>query len=145
MLQRENGFTLIESLFVLSIFLIITTVSLVYLTPQNNQVEKQLFFSRLKADLLYAQAYAMSSKESVSVNILPQKHQYYIRRFNGELLVNRTYSKKIKIREGSISLYFKFNSDGNINSFGSFYIYFNEEQYRLTFLIGRGRFYVLKL
>jgi len=56
--------------------------------------------------------------------------------------IERNYSTNINLREGTIPLYFKFLSDGNVNKFGSFFIYTKKKSYRLTVFIGKGRFYV---
>lgn len=74
---------------------------------------------------------------------MPELNYYYIRtRFNGQMLVERTYSSEVKVREGSLKFYFQFMADGNTNTFGSFYVDIGNKRYRLTLLIGRGRFYV---
>ena len=54
----------------------------------------------------------------------------------------RKYSKKYYITEGSLLLMIKFMPNGNLNGFGTIFIRTKTKTYRLTFLIGRGRFYV---
>lgn len=135
---------MLESLFVLSIFLLIVSVSFLPLRPGSIQLEKQLFFTQLKADLLYAQQYALTNQKLVSVNfVIPEKF-YYIRKQNGELLIRREYSDVITVSEGSQKLFFRYHSNGNISSFGSIYFYIDGERYQMTFQLGRGRFYVMK-
>ncbi|MDQ0156403.1 competence type IV pilus minor pilin ComGD [Robertmurraya andreesenii] len=142
--RNEKGFTLIESLIVLSIFLLIISLSSLLLRTQSIQLEKQLFFTQLKADLLYAQQHAITSQKLVSVNfVIPEKF-YYIRKQNGEILIKREYSDKITVSEGSQKLFFRYHSNGNISSFGSIYFYIDGERYQMTFQLGRGRFYVIK-
>lgn len=140
---NEKGFTLLESLFVLSIFLIISSFSIL-LKPHDLLLEKQLFFTQLKSDLLYAQQYAVTHQQSLFVFFGTPGHYYYIRKPNGEVIVRREYSDKITVTEGSQKLQFFYNSRGNLTTFGSIYIYIEDELYRMTFLIGRGRFYVVK-
>jgi competence protein ComGD len=142
---KSNGFTLIETLIVLSAFLIISFSSFLLLKPTDHYLQSQLFFSQLKSDLFLAQQYAIAHQEEVTVHIMPESNYYYIRtRFNGPMLVERTYSPEIKVREGSLKLYFQFLADGNTNKFGSFFIEVGNKRYRLTLLIGRGRFYVVE-
>lgn len=142
--RNEKGFTLLESLFVLSIFLLIISVSMLLLRPHNVQLERQLFFSQLQADLLYAQQYALTNQKLVSVNFpLPDKF-YYVRKQSGELLIKREYPESITASEGSQKLYFRYHSNGNISSFGSIFFYIDGERYQMTFQLGRGRFYVVK-
>lgn len=99
----------------------------------------------MKSDLYFAQQYALSHHHEVYVFIVPEQNMYYIRgRVTNETLIKRELSKEIMIVEGSQMLYFQFLSDGNINKFGTFYFYVGKEKYRMTFQIGRGRFYVQK-
>ena len=108
-------------------------------------MERQLFLNQLKADLFYAQQYAISHHHEVYVSIVPEQNMYYLRgRVSDGFLVKREISKEIKVVSGSQSLNFQFQPDGNINKFGCIYILVGKERYRMTFLIGRGRFYVEK-
>lgn len=144
--SREGGFTLLESLFVLSIFLIIASITAFLLKPQSMFLDKQLFLTQLKSDLLYAQQYAISHQLTVNVHILPEENLYYLKaaKFDEEFLISREIPEWITVVEGSMKLYFHFQPDGNINRFGSFYIHAGKDRYRFTFLIGKGRFYVAK-
>lgn len=141
----NKGFTLTEMLLVLSIFLIITSFSLILLKPNYESIEKNLFLSQFKSDIFFAQQYAISHQSIVTVNIMSEKNYYYFReRLNGPIILERQYSKEIKITEGTLPLYFQFSPSGTINRFGSFFIRIGAETYRLTFYIGKGRVYVNK-
>lgn len=143
MSQNERGYTLIEMLLVFTGFLIISSVSLMLLKPHYSLLDKQLFFTQLRADLYYAQHYAIAHQREVTVTIISEQHFYYIRdRVTGPIIVKRTYSKDIKVMEGSMPLYFQFLADGNVSRFGSFLVRIGSKTYRVTLLIGRGRFYV---
>ncbi|WP_462412205.1 competence type IV pilus minor pilin ComGD [Neobacillus sp. Marseille-QA0830] len=143
MTSRQTGFTLAESLIVLSIFMILSLFTVFSLKPQHLMVQDQAFISQLKADLLFSQAYAMSHQHEVSVVLMPDNFQYYMIMQNDQSpIVLRKYSKEIYLTEGTIPLYFKFSSDGNVNKFGTFYIRMPTKTYKVTILIGRGRFYV---
>ncbi|KAB2333846.1 competence type IV pilus minor pilin ComGD [Bacillus mesophilum] len=144
-LHTESGFTLIESLIVFSIVLIILTASVVKISPMTYTLLEKQFFSQLKSDLLFAQSYAISHQKQIRVYIQPENHMYYVIENSEEILFSRQYSKDISIQEGSMDLYFSFLSDGNVNQFGQFYIFFNEKSFKMTFLIGRGRFYVAEM
>lgn len=145
MIRNNQGFTLIESLFVLSIFLIIASITAVLVKPHFFYFEKQLFFSHLKSDLLYAQQYALTHQTDVVVQFLPDQHKYTAQvKLGSETIISREYSPQFEIRKGTMPLYFQYGPSGNTNKFGSFYIMAGEERYLITFLIGRGRFYVAK-
>lgn len=143
--MNEKGFTLIEMLLIFTVFLIISSISLILLKPQNTFLEKQLFFSQLKSDLYYAQQYAISHQKEVTINIIPEKRYYYVRdRLMGTNIIERTYSQGIIVREGSLPLYIQFTQEGNIIRFGTIFVNIGQDAYRITLLIGKGRFYVSK-
>lgn len=141
--EQSKGFTLIESLLVLSIFLIISSITAFILQPHYNSVEDEAFLSQLKADLFYAQQYAISHQHEITVNFMANEYNYYVyERTDLPRLVERYYSNNIHVYPETLPLVFKFLVDGNVNKFGSFYIETKTGHYHVTFLIGKGRFYV---
>jgi competence protein ComGD len=143
MKKSESGFTLVESLIVLTAFLVLTSVSLLLFKPHLDWADSESFFTELQADLYYGQQYAISHQREVTVNFMPDKNYYYIHdRVDAKLIVERYYSEGIKLTPGSLTYYFKFLPDGNVNKFGSLYVDIGKKQYRMTVLIGKGRFYV---
>ncbi|MDQ6599636.1 prepilin-type N-terminal cleavage/methylation domain-containing protein [Bacillus salipaludis] len=143
MKNHQQGFTLIESLLVLAIFLILSSITVFSVKPQANRMEDETFISQLKADLFFAQQYAISHQHEVYVAFSENEYNYYIYERNDlPRLVERYYSNNIHVYPGTLSLYFRFLPDGNISKFGSFTIVTKDKQYRVTFLIGKGRFYV---
>jgi competence protein ComGD len=140
---NQKGFTLIESLVVLSIFMIISSITVFSLKPQHSVMEDEAFLTQLKADLYYAQQYAISHQHEVSVVFVPEQYRYNMfLRPEMPPIVQRNYSTNIYLAEGSIPLYFKFLNDGNVNKFGTFIIQTKNKIYVITVLIGKGRFYV---
>ena len=143
MKNDQNGFTLIESLLVLSIFMIISSITVFSLQPQHSVLEDEAFLTQLKADLLYSQQYAISRQNDVSVVFLPEQYRYYmVGKTELPPIIVRNYSKNFHLVEGTIPLYFKFLRDGNVNKFGTFLIQTKNKTYQVTVLIGKGRFYV---
>src|SRR5437763_4257824 len=141
--SNQKGFTLVESLLVLSIFMIISFITAFSLQPQQSGLEDKAFITQLRADLFYAHQYALSHQEEVSIGIQPHEYKYYLTlKAHWPPIVQRSYSSNISITEGSMPLSFIFLPDGNLNKFGSFFIQTKKKKYRMTFLIGKGRFYV---
>ncbi|GHH96985.1 competence type IV pilus minor pilin ComGD [Neobacillus kokaensis] len=143
MKNNQKGFTLAESLIVLSVFMILSTVTVFSLKPEHTMLEDEAFLTQLQADLYYAQNYALSHQHEV-LFIIMQNQYFYKLSERTELppFLQRSYSKSFYLTEGTIPLTIKFLPNGNVSKFGSFYIRTNNKVYRLTFLIGRGRFYV---
>lgn len=143
MIHNQRGFTLVESLVVLSIFMILSLATAISLKPQQMVIEDATFLTQLKADLYFAQNYAISHQHEVSIVFIPSEYKYYMFLRNGlPPILERTYSTNIYLTEGTMQLYFKFLADGNINKFGSFVIHTPKNDYLMTVLIGKGRFYV---
>ncbi|MDP4162833.1 MAG: competence type IV pilus minor pilin ComGD [Bacillota bacterium] len=143
MIFDGKGFTLIESLLVLSIFMLLTSVTVFSVKPQFERTEKEEFMAMLESDLLFAQQYAISHQRELTVNLLGGNHYYYIRdRTDLPMVVERTFSNDIMILEGTFSLYFKITPSGIVSKFGSFYVQIGDRKYQVTLLIGKGRFYV---
>ncbi|MFP7297650.1 competence type IV pilus minor pilin ComGD [Neobacillus niacini] len=143
MQNTQNGFTLIESLIVLSIFLIISSITVFSIKPQYQSTTNKSFISQLKADLYYGQAYAIANQTEVKVLFIENEHTYIISS-GAKRIVERNHSEKITVGQGTIPLYFKFNPNGNVDRFGSLFIRTPLGDYRLTLLIGKGRFYVVE-
>lgn len=143
MLCNQKGFTLIESLIVLSIFLIISSITAFSIKPQYYSAVDKAFISQLKADLFYGQQYAMANQKEVKVIFYEHEHRYLISTVTQQL-VERNHSPMITVTQGTIQLFFRFNSNGNVDRFGTLYIRTQQTNYRLTLLIGKGRFYVME-
>ncbi|WP_264738539.1 competence type IV pilus minor pilin ComGD [Cytobacillus firmus] len=145
MIKNKEGFTLIETLFIFSIFLIIATITAVLLKPQFLYLEKITFFSQLKSDMLYAQNYAITHQTDVAIQIVPEDNRYFAQvKLAADPIISREYPGIIEIKEGTMPLFFQYGPGGITNKFGTFYVKADNDQYKITFLIGRGRFYVEK-
>jgi competence protein ComGD len=147
-MKNQNGFTLIEILFVFSIFLVIASVSTVLLRPQYLQVEREHFVTNLSADLLYSQQYAISQQKHLVVFILPKENRYFVKeKLSSKFIVERTIPKGIKVERGTLgalTIDFEFEPDGGVNRFGTIYFTVGKQRYKITLQIGMGRLYVVK-
>jgi competence protein ComGD len=145
MLTKEKGFTLIESLLVLSILFIISLITVFSVKPQYEMTISKEFLTQLQSDFFYAQQYAISHQKEVTINFISDQHYYFIRdRYDLPLVAERHYSQKVLVTPGSLPLYFKFLPGGNPNKFGSINIQCGKKHFRLTILLGMGRFYVIE-
>ncbi|MBP3041135.1 type II secretion system protein [Bacillaceae bacterium Marseille-Q3522] len=146
MMKNEQGFTLSESLIVLSIVLLIASVSVMQIKIQTEQIEAQIFFTQLKGDILYAQQYAISHRKTVYMQIHAKEHYYVCQAgFSGKKLTKRYYSENISIQRATMPLSFSFSASGNINTFGILYLTIHDEAYNIIFQLGKGRFYYEKI
>jgi competence protein ComGD len=147
-MKNQNGFTLIEILFVLSIFLVIASVSTISIRPQYLKSEKEHFLSNLKADLFYSQQYAISQQKHLVVFILPNENRYFVKeKLSSKYIVERSIPKGVTVENGTLgalSIDFEIEPDGGVNRFGTFYFTIGKERYKITLQIGVGRLYVVK-
>ncbi|MBB6444905.1 competence type IV pilus minor pilin ComGD [Bacillus benzoevorans] len=144
-MKTQFGFTLIEMLFVLSVFLVMASVSAVWLRPQYLMFEKEKFYTQLKGDLLYAQQYAISRQQLVVVYMRPQENKYLIMESSGgKPIVEREISQAIKLGQGTLKPIFQFNKDGRIAQFGTIKFSAGEQNYVVTIQIGVGRIKIVK-
>lgn len=133
---------MVEMLVVLSAFMVLSFASLFLFSPQDELLEQNLFFSQFKSDLLFAQQYAISHQEKITVHIVPEEKLYYIvgEAYGGGYIIHRKYSPQIQI-ESSL-LRFSYMPDGNIDKFGPIYIKIGKRSFVFMIQIGKGRFYV---
>lgn len=144
--NKEKGFTLIEVLLVLSVLAVLTSLSILHLKPLNEKKTIDFFFEQLQNDLFYAQQYAISHNETVKVVFQDTKPQYstVIGGINS-IVQLREFDKAIKIQFATLGSTLYFNSSGNINKSGTMLVIYKKTTYRVTFLLGKGRFYVTRL
>lgn len=144
--MNSKGFTLVEILLVFSIFMVISSVTIIQLNPKRNMFENHLFLTQLQSDLYFAQQYAISHQQELTVVFDVQQNRYYFRtKFDGSAIIERKFPPKVSVNYGSLPLTFKILPDGNVNQFGTLNITIDRKEYRLTFLLGKGRFYIVEL
>lgn len=143
--MNNKGFTLVEMLLVLSIVLVISSVTIIQFKPHRNFLDKHIFLSQFQSDLYYAQQYAISHQEDVIIFIDINQKRYYLRTMsNAPILLERYYPPSVSWRPGSLPLTIKFLPDGNVSQFGSLTIFIGDISYKLTILLGKGRFYIVE-
>ncbi|WP_051348476.1 competence type IV pilus minor pilin ComGD [Peribacillus kribbensis] len=119
--KDERGFTLIESLLVLSIFMTILTVSLNLCFHAREDFTSKLFLKQLTEDLFYSQQYAMSHALTVFLLFDPQGGAYRAYTPSGTVY-KRGIPPDMEVLPGSMGLKFHFVPSGNINKAGALYV-----------------------
>lgn len=143
-MENQEGFTLIETLIVLlisSILLLVPTLSMERLTEE---LEINLFFHELTSNLTLMQNQAIMGGRGTKVSFLETKERDYItfdvnvgHPLNREMILDRPYHLVAKNKPEE----FRFKGGtGNITSSSTIKIYTTKGQYKLTYLLGSGRF-----
>ncbi|OMP67688.1 competence type IV pilus minor pilin ComGD [Domibacillus epiphyticus] len=146
MVRNEGGFTLLEMMLVLTVFMVCFGAALIPLLNIVDEVNDQQFFNQLERDLLEAQSYAIVNNVGVIVYFFEAgQHKYSISTYesNRQILAERTIPDHFIPVKGSMPD-IMFLKSGMTNKFGTVYFKTNKKRTKLIFLIGRGRFYFLE-
>jgi competence protein ComGD len=145
---NQSGFTLIESIIVLSIFLLIASLSVYLIKPHYLLFEKERFISLFKSDILFSQQYAISQQKRLFVHINLDENYYYVQdKETTERIIDREIPISVKVEQGTLGkrdIEFEILPDGGTTKFGTFFFAVEQDRYRVVFQIGAGRFYVIK-
>lgn len=148
MKRQTNGFTLIESLLVLSIFSVLSLTVLIPLQPAHEKLTEQHFFEQFQKDILYAQQHAIMERLPYLFTYNEDGTSYSIKlgRHNAnELLVSRSLPEGITILPGTLDRRLTFLANGNISASGTLRVVIRQQAYLVTFYLGKGRFLVKKI
>lgn len=141
--QAQKGFTLIEALLVLTIFmLIITTLSTGFFSL-NESMEEKHFIKMLERDLLFGHTYAITNNQIVMFLYRFEENAYLLS-VNQRVLIKRRLPEHISFLPGQEMNYFYFLPTGNINKFGTLTFYIRNHAYQAIFSIGKGRFRIVQ-
>lgn len=144
MIKQEKGYTLFELIIVITILglLLLIAVPSYHSISKTNEIEH--FFQQLQEDLYLTQMTAISRGKLIMLDFRTTSKQYQIRMDNTAIL-SRHYSKQISVENGTLETKIEFNPNGNIRKPGTIFVNTSKGKYKLTFQLGKGRFYVTKL
>jgi competence protein ComGD len=145
---NQSGFTLIESIIVLSIFLLVSSLSIFLIKPHYVLFEKERFISLFTSDILFSQQYAISHQRRLFVFIDYNENYYYVQDTEtNKRIIDREIPSSVKIEQGTLGkmdIEFDILPDGGTTKFGTFSFNIEQNVYKVVFQIGAGRFYVIK-
>ncbi len=138
----EKGFTLLEMMVVLSVFTVVLAAGITKFERIPSLFERDLFISGLKADLYYAQSYAVSRKETVYIKFYSATDQYRaVRVRDNQVLFNKKLPDSVDLLDSNLQS-FMISGDGDISKFGTLNFSVYEKVVHLKIFIGKGRFVV---
>ncbi|MFC4558801.1 competence type IV pilus minor pilin ComGD [Virgibacillus kekensis] len=135
----QRGFTMLEVLFVLSVWSIILLLSAPLYFPIMDKYEENNFISTFEMDLLYMQSQSYGSTSYYRMSF-PDSRSYEIRKDFHEIVRERTVPKHWHI-EGRTLPVISFNKTGTITQPGSFNIITGASEYTVVCPLGKGRCY----
>ncbi|MEN2765995.1 competence type IV pilus minor pilin ComGD [Ornithinibacillus xuwenensis] len=137
---NQKGFTLIESLVVLTIWLMILSLSVPLINSLYHKKTEEFFFNTLQYDILYVQSQAIGSNDYVRI-ILEKQSYILVDSANQETI--RKLPKGWSLDRRTLDT-ISFNSNGAIRKAGTIQIQTNRTKYKIVFPLGKGRGYIVK-
>ncbi|WP_099220969.1 competence type IV pilus minor pilin ComGD [Listeria costaricensis] len=138
---RRNGFTLIEMLFVLSIFLLLCTLSLRPISSLLTSQAEQNYLQEISSAILLAQTAAITHDAPSKLTFT--SHMLTVDYADGRYEQLETPHSLSFDVEKSESFSFQAQT-GKINRFRTLLLTGTKDHYQLVFQIGKGRFYIEK-
>lgn len=139
-----NGFTMVEILVVLLIFMIIQFIGWAAIPTARVKDRAEPFMKQLENDLYYIQQYAISHNISLYFTMNTQMGKYYAGSEESGVLLLRDIPANIKVEKGSLDLNFYIRPNGNSSKVGNWYIQTDKQLFEFVLLIGKGRFYYIE-
>ncbi|MGM7721142.1 competence type IV pilus minor pilin ComGD [uncultured Metabacillus sp.] len=144
--HNKNGFTLIESLLVLSIASIMSLTVIMNIVPMYHKKIIDTFLDQFEKDVLLTQQFALVNESTVYILFLVDQHQYKVVSVDtNKTLLTRKYHADIKIEGVTLKNRVTYNGNGSIQKSGTLHITYHETTYKAVFYLGKGRMNIEKL
>lgn len=139
-IKNNNGFTLMESLVVLSIVVIMIGILGLNNKTLYNEGAFERFYENFQNDIYFAQMWSISNKRKSSIEL---KSNEYIIKY-GEMEKTYTYDTRLQVSSNFPNNTIYFNERGYINQAGTVTVCDKSDCHDIVFNLGNGRFYVKK-
>lgn len=123
--------------------MLLASLSLNLYPKYVQKMETTRFVKQFEEDLYYAQSYAISHEMNISV-YLNNYNYTIISNLNGVIL-QRVNPKNTTFQKGTLGLKIFFNDAGSPITSGVVYIQSEQERYKVTIYIGKGRMKIEKV
>ncbi len=137
-MSKNDGFTLLEALIVLMIFMLISSSAVMITTSQIDEKIEKNFFRQFNTDILQMQAMALAEAKYVYMDFSQNGKKYAIKHQN-TLYVERELPNGINLTEASYLRVLGFHPNGTVSQFGWFLFEVKGEQKKITVNIGQGK------
>ncbi|WP_163102608.1 competence type IV pilus minor pilin ComGD [Peribacillus alkalitolerans] len=145
-IKDSKGFTLIEILFVMIIFITISSITIAFTPHVITKEHAPDFLRQLESDLYYIQQFAINHQQTVNLTLDLTNNRYFASTPSGGKLVEQKVPTGIKIEYGSLNTFTLFITlNGNFTHSGTWLVKEKGKVYCFYFLIGKGRFYFNEL
>lgn len=141
-LKEENGFTLIESLTVLSLVGIFLLIPVIPFNKMESEIEISLFLEELQSNITLMQNEAILNNEWTEVQMRPQGRKIVFKVIGKQ---NHTSNRSITLPDtieilGGYKSYRFLSKSGNQGNLNRTRFRVGDKVYTLSFKLGSGRF-----
>lgn len=141
-MEKENGFSLIETLLVLSLVSFIVSMPILHFNRLKIETETQLFFESLESSITLVQSHAILNNEWTVIEFSPSSKQVSFRvAGDREHPLNHRLYLPESMSMASGFMEYNFNSEtGNQSNLKKLRFYTSKGEVEFGFLFGSGRF-----
>ncbi|MEK4494588.1 competence type IV pilus minor pilin ComGD [Ureibacillus sp. FSL W8-0352] len=136
--MKEQGYTLLEILFVLMIVVLVGMLGTTFSFKMTEKMVVEQFFHQFTLDIQMAQMLALEKQRSCFVSFVKQD-TYRIYHQLDEVILERKLPEIIEFDQYSNLLTLRIDPDGNVKNFGKFTFYTPFGQKHIVININKGR------
>lgn len=121
-MRNQRGLTLIETLIVISILALFSSILLLQFQGMVTKLELDQFIDQLQRDINWALHYADINQKVVYLHIMKDRHIYYFQS-SGRNILLRNYSNRFEIGTNLENRRLIIDATGLVSNFGTLTIY----------------------
>ncbi|MBD1378835.1 competence type IV pilus minor pilin ComGD [Metabacillus arenae] len=143
MLHNQKGFTLIESIVVLSIVSILSAIGWAAFQPMYEKKAVEHFFEQMEEDILYAQHYSLVHKVPTVLSF--SNHAYQAVSYGkagAKTIIERSIKNGFTFQKSTMDPEIRFTDRGTVSKSGTFLVSYQGKTYSIIVYLGSGRFNV---
>ncbi|HEX6594439.1 MAG TPA: competence type IV pilus minor pilin ComGD [Bacillota bacterium] len=141
-MKNSYGFTLLEVVFVLSVWAVLVVLSAPLFFSSIDQQQEKQFFATFQSDLMYIQNLSLGTDERIQITL--NDASYEIVTHHKKENIVRTLPDGWTIKSETLTN-ISFNQQGTIRKPGTIIITTNKHKYYVIFRLGKGReYYIVK-
>ena len=143
--MREGGFTLMETLVVLSVTITLMTIGATVQVHVMDEYRTEQFFKQFQMDVLYMQQHTTTTSELLYLNFNPTLRYYEVKTAGiGKSILKRPLPKNWIVDMQTMKA-ITFSANGTIKNPGVFRIHSQTSTFLINFPFGKGRCYIVEI
>lgn len=140
-MNKQKGFSLVELIIVLAIWLLILTLSVPLIAKDINKIKAMNHLNVFQSDVMYAQSLAMKAQNKI--RIIFTSNSYSIME-NQKRLIHKTFPSNWSVEASLMKNVIDFDFTGRIQNPGTINIKTPHSQFSIVFPFGKARGYIVE-